>query len=192
MLSVSSTWWTDMTAGVPTIDWAPSAGDRPPDEVERTAARRFGGAAGLGVALVCVGLQVPALSGAGLERDDGSVEGLVIDALPSLIAGTAAGWAMGPSAARARGAGGWLGVILGLTLLTLVAGALTTALVLVLPTAAGGPVPDLLAAPVQVAILVVLGLLFLGPVVLPVLLVPAAVWAIVMRVSLSPVRGSRR
>jgi hypothetical protein len=144
------------------------------------AARRVGAVVGAGVAVAC--LLVPAMLSAAqgsIQNWPDSIPGWVAAAGPSIAAGTIGGFAFGPFAAGADDKSTWAGVVFGLALVATVAGALLTGVLGTVQSAESlAEVPGAAANGLALGLL---GLVIFGWFAGPVLLVPAMVWALVMR-----------
>ena len=106
--------------------------------------------------------------------------GRVTEAVPTLVAGTVSGWIFGPLAARATTPRRWAGVVVGLAFVTMLIGAVMTGVMMMsLGTYHPGPGE----AVTSILILSLFGILFVGPVAFPLLLIPATAWAVLMRLT---------
>jgi hypothetical protein len=109
----------------------------------------------------------------------------VTGAIPSLVAGTAAGWLLGPAAARAATKRELVGIAFRLALVALVFGAVGTVLV-AMPWSvddSGAGVGAILVRLVQAVYLSAVGIAFLGWLTYPLLLLPALAWVALMRIA---------
>jgi hypothetical protein len=137
--------------------------------------RALGAAVGCVIALACALVTGSEFMGMGLP-----VDGV---ALVSTIAPGSGGWLLGPRAARATRVSHWVGVSVGLAFVTMVMGAVGVALLAGVSggnTLSGGAGEFLIG----VVALSLMGMLFFGWIAVPILLVPAAAWSVLMRVKL--------
>jgi hypothetical protein len=142
------------------------------------APRELGAAVGCLVALGVV-LAATAWSGpAGVLGDGTSDVGL---AVACLVAATTGGAVIGPRAARATGTWAWIGVTVLLALTVMVVGDAAVAAGLALVSSTGTFDSGIFERLAGVAMVGVIGLFVVGPFATVGLLVPAAVWSLVMR-----------
>jgi hypothetical protein len=146
-------------------------------------AEALGGAAGFVVAVA----SIVAISGTHVAEAQPWVDpgGGVAGAIPSLVAGTAGGWLLGPAATRAATKRELVGIAFRLALVVLVFGAVATVLV-AMPWSVGdgeSAAGAILVRLVQAVYLSALGIAFLGWLTYPLLLVPAFAWVALMRIA---------
>jgi hypothetical protein len=156
------------THGGPVVIWTP-----PPIERYRPHPGRVAGAA--------VGFLVAA--GVLLVTWPADSSGQSSLAVPTLLAGTIGSWAFGRSVWTSQRDAEWVQAIVGLGFLTLFVGALATGLSLGLASAAEsatslGQAIELVWS--MTFVFAALGLIFLGIFALPITLISAVVWGVVM------------
>jgi len=135
------------------------------------------------------GLAIGAIVGAGFAVladlvDFGSLVGFRLPwSAATLLTGAFVGWALGPSSSRADGARAWSLIVVKQALVAVVVGSFTVATLgafglTVIRTGDLGAIPVALYASAGYGLL---GILVLGWLILPIALVAAAVWSVVMR-----------
>jgi hypothetical protein len=163
----------------PQLTWTP-----PPKVRSRTSAgsaRRLGAITGAAVAVgTLLVLAALGAANAGSAARPDTLADLVAATLPSIGAGAFGGLLLGPLAARAWDRVSWAGVIAALAFVTTVAGAFLTALVLAVPTIERWDLESVAVVVQGVLAFTLIGLLFAGWLIGPLLVIPAIAWALVM------------
>jgi hypothetical protein len=163
------------------VSWVPAID--PPPRTGARSARLLGGLVGAGVAVAS--LLVSAIASATLgdiARWPDTLGGWLSAVGPTLGAGTLGGFLVGPLAARAGDRLSWAGVVVALAFATTVVGALLTGALGMAATAES--TEEMARAFVTGLGFGLLGLVMLGWLVGPLLLIPSLVWALLMRLLL--------
>jgi hypothetical protein len=179
----------DTARDQPASEWIPAAEPVWMLDGRRAAAARLGALVGAAVAVMSLltfaAFQVVNGNDTGFPR---TIDEVLWVALPSLVAGTLGGWRLGARAGRARTRGDWVGTVFLLALLTTAIGAVLTGIEMALGSMPAADPGSILVALAQGVGLGGIGIIVLGWLAAPVLLVPAGVWALAMR-ALLPRRG---
>lgn len=190
----------DIVIGGPVVPWAPQVSMSPTPRAVRVAGAVVAAVASM---LLGVGLAAFAALGGAMSREPlgmapvlGLGGGLAMAGASTILPAALGGAMLAPAAWRARGAGAWLWVIVGLSLLAVLIGALTIAGMFVLSSLFAPAPLQVLGPALAVALLVVLiGIPLVGPFVLPFTAAGAVIWAVgmwmVRRAALEPADAVR-